>query len=82
MRVLAWPPGRVEMYFQPGGRGVRVDTHTYAGYDPSDYRRLLEPLENGQADVVYGSRFVGAGPHRVLYFWDARKDAVRAFCNV
>jgi len=38
-------------------------------YDPSDYPRLLEPLENGQADVVYGSRFVGAGPHRVLYFW-------------
>ena len=38
-------------------------------YDPNDYRRLLEPLENGQADVVYGSRFLGAGPHRVLYFW-------------
>ena len=38
-------------------------------YDPSDYRRLLEPLETGQADVVYGSRFLGAGPHRVLYFW-------------
>jgi len=38
-------------------------------YDPADYRRLLEPLESGQADVVYGSRFLGAGPHRVLYFW-------------
>jgi glycosyltransferase involved in cell wall biosynthesis len=38
-------------------------------YDPHDYRRLLEPLESGQADVVYGSRFLGAGPHRVLYFW-------------
>ena len=38
-------------------------------YDPNDYRRLLEPLESGQADVVYGSRFLGAGPHRVLYFW-------------
>jgi len=38
-------------------------------YDPADYRRLLEPLESGQADVVYGSRFLGSGPHRVLYFW-------------
>jgi glycosyltransferase involved in cell wall biosynthesis len=38
-------------------------------YDPNDYRRLLEPLEAGQADVVYGSRFLGSGPHRVLYFW-------------
>src|SRR5579864_9596663 len=38
-------------------------------YDPNYYPRLLEPLESGQADVVYGSRFVGSGPHRVLYFW-------------
>ncbi|MGC2449946.1 MAG: glycosyltransferase family 2 protein [Candidatus Sulfotelmatobacter sp.] len=38
-------------------------------YDPNEYSRLLEPLETGQADVVYGSRFLGAGPHRVLYFW-------------
>ena len=38
-------------------------------YDPQDYPRLLEPLQAGQADVVYGSRFLGAGPHRVLYYW-------------
>ena len=38
-------------------------------YDPHDYPLLLGPLESGQADVVYGSRFVGSGPHRVLYFW-------------
>ena len=38
-------------------------------YDPADFHRLLEPLRAGHADVVYGSRFVGAGPHRVLYFW-------------
>ena len=38
-------------------------------YDPSEYSRLLEPLENGQADVVYGSRFLSGRPHRVLYFW-------------
>jgi len=37
-------------------------------YRPSDYHKLLEPVEQGAADVVYGSRFLG-GPHRVLYFW-------------
>ena len=38
-------------------------------YDPGEYGLLLEPLEEGVADVVYGSRFVSGRPHRVLYFW-------------
>lgn len=38
-------------------------------YDPRDYSRLLEPLLSGEADVVFGSRFVSDRPHRVLYFW-------------
>jgi len=38
-------------------------------YDPGEYPQLLEPLIQGKADVVYGSRFLGGGPHRVLYFW-------------
>lgn len=38
-------------------------------YDPVDLLQLLEPLCAGQADVVYGSRFMGSRPHRVLYFW-------------
>ena len=38
-------------------------------YDPADYPALLRPLLEGKADVVYGSRFLGSGPHRVLYFW-------------
>jgi len=77
-----WP--RMRIFLQPQNmgkgaalrRGIQEATGDYViiqdadlEYDPSDYRRLLEPLENGQADVVYGSRFVGAGPHRVLYFW-------------
>ena len=37
-------------------------------YDPADYTKLLQPILDGRADVVYGSRFLG-GPHRVLYFW-------------
>jgi glycosyltransferase involved in cell wall biosynthesis len=57
-------------------RGIQEATGDYViiqdadlEYDPCDYRHLLEPLEDGHADVVYGSRFVGGGPHRVLYFW-------------
>jgi glycosyltransferase involved in cell wall biosynthesis len=38
-------------------------------YDPSEYSILLQPLIDGKADVVYGSRFMGGRPHRVLYFW-------------
>lgn len=38
-------------------------------YDPAEYTLLLEPLIEGRADVVYGSRFMGGRPHRVLYFW-------------
>jgi glycosyltransferase involved in cell wall biosynthesis len=38
-------------------------------YDPSEYNILLSPFEKGVADVVYGSRFLGSGAHRVVYFW-------------
>lgn len=38
-------------------------------YDPKDYPKLLGPILDGHADVVYGSRFIGGGPHRVVYFW-------------
>jgi len=38
-------------------------------YDPKDYAILLEPIQAGQADVVYGTRFAGGGAHRVLFFW-------------
>ena len=38
-------------------------------YDPAEYPRLLQPVLDGKADVVFGSRFVGGDSHRVLYFW-------------
>jgi glycosyltransferase involved in cell wall biosynthesis len=38
-------------------------------YDPQEYPRLIAPIAEDRADVVYGSRFMGAEPHRVLYFW-------------
>jgi glycosyltransferase involved in cell wall biosynthesis len=77
-----WPQLRV--FLQPKNmgkgaalhRGIQEATGDYViiqdadlEYDPNDYPRLLEPLEKGHADVVYGSRFLGSGPHRVLYFW-------------
>jgi glycosyltransferase involved in cell wall biosynthesis len=75
---------RIRTFFQPRNmgkgaalrRGIEQATGDYLiiqdadlEYDPHDYSLLLAPLESGQADVVYGSRFLGAGPHRVLYFW-------------
>lgn len=38
-------------------------------YDPTEYPKLLRPIMDGKADVVYGSRFIGGDEHRVLYFW-------------
>lgn len=38
-------------------------------YDPREYKDLLSPLLSGRADVVYGSRFMGSNPHRILFFW-------------
>ncbi|MFN9972831.1 MAG: glycosyltransferase family 2 protein, partial [Phycisphaerae bacterium] len=38
-------------------------------YDPSEYPRLLQPIIENRADVVFGSRFLGDQAHRVLYFW-------------
>jgi glycosyltransferase involved in cell wall biosynthesis len=45
-------------------------------YDPSEYPQLLEPLIQGRADVVFGSRFLGNGPHRVLYFWHSVGNSI------
>lgn len=57
-------------------RGIREATGDFViiqdadlEYDPAEYPILLEPLIQGKADVVFGSRFLGSGPHRILYFW-------------
>ncbi|MBU5615185.1 glycosyltransferase family 2 protein [Geomonas azotofigens] len=48
-------------------------------YDPRDYRELLQPILEGKADVVYGSRFAGGGPHRVLFFWHMLGNTLLTF---
>lgn len=52
-------------------------------YDPREYPKLLEPILSGKADVVYGSRFMGGEPHRVLYFWHyAGNKFLTLFSNI
>jgi glycosyltransferase involved in cell wall biosynthesis len=78
------PLNRLKVFFQPfnQGKGAALKTalsHVTGDvviiqdadleYDPTDYPQLLEPIEAGLADVVYGTRFVGGGTHRVLFFW-------------
>ncbi|HSA00578.1 MAG TPA: glycosyltransferase family 2 protein, partial [Candidatus Paceibacterota bacterium] len=52
-------------------------------YDPREYPLLLQPILSDKADVVYGSRFLGAGAHRVLYFWHSvGNKALTLFSNM
>jgi glycosyltransferase involved in cell wall biosynthesis len=81
---LAAAHPQIRVYLQPKNmgkgaalrRGIQEATGDFViiqdadlEYDPAEYPVLLEPLIQGKADVVYGSRFLGGGPHRVLYFW-------------
>lgn len=50
-------------------------------YDPNEYIRLLKPILEGKADVVYGSRFLGDQPHRVLYFWHSMGNQFLTFLS-
>ncbi len=81
---LAGPDLRVLRHERNRGKGAALRTGLAAArgeliviqdadleYDPLEYPQLLKPILEGKADVVYGSRFIGGGANRVLYFWHA-----------
>nr|AOE11782.1 glycosyl transferase family GT2 [uncultured bacterium]CCG00049.1 glycosyl transferase family 2 [uncultured Flavobacteriia bacterium] len=50
-------------------------------YDPEEYNILLQPILDGHADVVYGSRFMGGKPHRILFFWHSLGNQFLTFLS-
>ncbi len=85
------PLNQIKIFFQPQNQGKGAAIRTALGhvtgeivlvqdadleYDPADYPALIEPIQKGQADVVYGTRFAGGGAHRVFFFWHSMGNRV------
>ena len=74
LRILRQPSNRgkgaaLRRGFQAATQDFVIIQDADLEYDPAEYGDLLEPLMDGRADVVFGSRFLGGSAHRVLYFW-------------
>jgi len=85
------PLNQIKVFFQPINQGkgaalkaalshvtgdVVIVQDADLEYDPKDYPSLLAPIQAGQADVVYGTRFAGGGAHRVHFFWHSMGNRV------
>ena len=86
----------LEVYYQTNNKGkgncIRVGIEKATGniitiqdadleYDPTDYNKMLKPILDGHADVVYGSRFMGGEPHRVLFFLHTIGNRILTFLS-
>lgn len=67
--------------FAAAGKDIVIVQDADFEYDPRDYEVVIGPILNGQADVVYGSRFMGHRPHRVLYFWHRVGNGLLTFLS-
>jgi len=85
------PLNQIKVFFQPFNQGkgaalkaalshvtgdIVIVQDADLEYDPKDYPSLLAPIQAGQADVVYGTRFAGGGAHRVHFFWHSMGNRV------
>jgi glycosyltransferase involved in cell wall biosynthesis len=94
--IQTHPQANIRLVNQPQNRGkgaaIRKGIEQITGdcviiqdadleYEPEDYNILLGPLQKGMADVVYGSRFVGGKPHRILFFWHTIGNKMLTFLS-